>query len=196
VADEPAFMAKICHFGTAQLCGEVPESIENDDKDDDLDEIRPVLKRVGSSAGKFAGTRGYMSPEFQTTGVPTLKSDVFAFGVVLLELLSGKEPLKVEMDQQSGVLRKISLIETARNAVVGGGGRLRQWVDIRLKDSYPVEVAERLTRVALECVQEDPRKRPDMCRVAGWISKLYLESKTWADSIGIPEGITASFAPR
>lgn len=196
VADEPSLVAKICHFGTAQLCGEVPESIENDDEDNDLDDIHPVLKRVGSMAGNFAGTRGYMSPEFQTTGVPTLKSDVYAFGVVVLELLSGDEPLKVEIDQQRGFFRTVSLIETARDAVDGGGGRLRQWVDRRLKDSYPVEAAERLTRVALECVQEDPRKRPDMGRVAGWISKLYLESKTWAESMGLPEGITASFAPR
>ncbi|KAL2893530.1 LysM domain receptor-like kinase 3 [Bienertia sinuspersici] len=193
ICDEPALVAKICHFGTAQLCGEVPEAISEED-DEGLD--YPVLKRVGSAVGKFVGTRGYMSPEFQSTGIPTLKSDVFAFGVVILELLSGEEPMKVKADSGEGVFRKVSLIETAREAVESGTGKLRQWVDKRLKDSYPVEVAERLTRVAIECVEEDPGKRPDMGRVAGWISKLFLESKTWAQSIGLPDEITVSLAPR
>ncbi|KAK9758163.1 hypothetical protein RND81_01G211700 [Saponaria officinalis] len=193
VCEEPSLVAKLCHFGTAQLCGEVPEMImaENDDSGN-----YPVLKRVGSGLGKFEGTRGYMAPEFQLTGVPTLKSDVFAFGVVVLELLSGEEPIKVDIDKRSGAFKKVSLIEVARETVGGGSGRLRQWVDRRLRDSYPVEVAEGLARVALECVQEDPLKRPDMGRVAGWVSKLFLESKTWAQSIGFSDDITVSLAPR
>lgn len=177
------------------MCGEVAELVD-DKAAEDQDSDYPVLKRVGSGEGKFEGARGYMSPEFQVTGIPTLKSDVFAFGVVVLEVLSGEEPMKVEVDQERGVFRKVSLIDTAREAVANGGRRLRQWVDRRLKDSYPVDVAEGLTRVALECVQEDPAKRPDMGRVAGWISKLYLESKTWAQSFGISDEITVSFAPR
>lgn len=191
ISEEPALVAKICHFGTAQLCGEVPEAINEED-----DEDYTVLKRVGSEVGKFVGTRGYMSPEFQATGIPTFKSDVFAFGVVLLEILSGEEPMKVQVDSEKGIFRKVLLIETAREAVESGTGRLRQWVDRRLRDSYPVEVADGLARVALECVQEDPSKRPDMGRVAGWISKYYLESKTWAQSIGLPDEITVSLAPR
>ncbi|XP_021767184.1 lysM domain receptor-like kinase 3 [Chenopodium quinoa] len=193
VSEEPALVAKICHFGTAQLCGEVPEAIMEED-DETLD--FQVLKRVGSAVGKFVGTRGYMSPEFQTTGIPTLKSDVFAFGVVLLEILSGEEPMKVHVDSDKGIFRKVSLIETAREVVGDGAGKLRQWIDRRLRDSYPVEVAEGLARVALGCVQEDPGRRPDMGQVAGWISKYYLESKIWAQGIGLPDGITASFAPR
>ncbi|CAO2835332.1 unnamed protein product [Amaranthus hypochondriacus] len=195
ICEEPALVAKICHFGTAQLCGEVPEAINEEDEEEDGSGYQ-VLKRVGSAVGKFEGTRGYMSPEFQITGIPTLKSDIFAFGVVVLELLSGEEPMKVKIDSGNGIFRKISLIETAREAVGSGTGKFRQWMDRRLRDSYPVEVAEGLARVALECVQEDPGKRPDMGRVAGWISKSYLESKTWAQSIGLPEDITISLAPR
>ncbi|XP_074273339.1 protein LYK5-like [Silene latifolia] len=193
ICDETTLVAKICHFGTAQLCGEVPETITT--VGDDSENIT-VLKRVGSGVGKFEGTRGYMAPEFQVTGVPTLESDVYAFGVVLLELLSGKEPIKVDIDKRTGAFQKVSLIEVAKEAVEGGTGKLRQWVDRRLRDSYPVEVAEGLARVGLECVQEDPRKRPDMGRVAGWISKLFLESKTWAQSMGFPDDITVSLAPR
>ncbi|GAB4854968.1 hypothetical protein Ancab_023555 [Ancistrocladus abbreviatus] len=204
---EPALNAKLCHFGTAQLCGEVEEASDDGEDDGGEGEIveedrssRRTLRRSGSSKMKFEGTRGYMSPEFQSTGIPTLKSDVFAFGVVILELLTGEEPVKLRMDEHAGVIRKVSLISAAREVVGGGGGdawgMLRKWVDWRLRDSYPVDVAESLVRVALDCVQEDPDRRPDMNRVAGWISKLYLESKSWAENLGVPTEITVSLAPR
>ncbi|GMH11252.1 hypothetical protein Nepgr_013093 [Nepenthes gracilis] len=204
IVTEPTLNAKLCHFGTAQLCGEVVETV---DGEKEIVEEVPSFKRIGSGKMKFEGTRGYMSPEFQSTGIPTLKSDVFAFGVVILELLSGQEPVKMRMDAEAGVLRKVSLIGTAREVVgtgsdssTGGSGdgwgRLRKWVDWRLKDSYPVDVAERMVRVALECVHDDPDKRPDMNRVAGWISKLYLESKIWAENFGFPTDFTVSLAPR
>lgn len=141
-----------------------------------------------------------MAPEFQASGVATQKSDTYAFGVVILELLSGEEPLKFKYDEKTREFFRTSVIETARDAVDDGGdgsvqGKLRKWVDQRLKDSFPVDVAEKLTRVALECVHVDPDKRPNMGRVAGKISKFYLKSRIWSDSIKIPD-ITVSLAPR
>lgn len=144
---------------------------------------------------KVEGTRGYMAPEFQITGIPTQKCDVYAFGVVILELLSGDEPLKYRLEEGTGGgYRRVSVIETARVAVESG--ELRKWVDGRVRDSYPVDVAEKMIRVGLECVEEDPDKRPDMGRVAVLVSKLYLESKTWAEKIGIPTDFSVSMAPR
>lgn len=188
IVTEPELNAKICHFGTAELCGEIvdEQSGTNGSK---------VFKRSDSRVMKFEGTRGYMSPEFQCTGVATQKCDVFAFGVVVLELLSGEEPLKYSYGGDGGYVR-VSVIETARESVDGGGGALRRWMDKRLKDSYPVEVAEKLTRIGLECVEEDPNKRPEMGWVAGRISRLFLESLTWSEKMGIPVDFTASLAPR
>ncbi|KAK1382483.1 Protein kinase domain-containing protein [Heracleum sosnowskyi] len=188
IVTEPDLNAKICHFGTSELCGEIVDVEEEEARCSDL-------KRSDSRVMKFEGTRGYMSPEFQTTGVPTQKCDVFAFGVVILELLSGAEPLKYSYGSDGGYVR-VSLIETAREAVDGGVGALRRWMDKRLKDSYPVEVADKLTKIGLECVEEDLNKRPEMGWVAGRISKLFLESLTWSEKMGIPVDFTASFAPR
>ena len=100
--------AKICHFGTAQLCGETDENQlvpqvskykgeiveeEEEEEEESFSSTRsPELKRTNSRAMQFQGVRGYMSPEFQSTGVATQQSDVYAFGVVILELLSGEEP--------------------------------------------------------------------------------------------------------
>ena len=69
-------------------------------------------------------------------------------------------------------------------------------MDKRLKDSFPVEVAEKLTRIAVQCVDVDPHNRPDMRRVAGKISKLYLESKWWSEKVRLPADISVSLAPR
>ncbi|KAG8387642.1 hypothetical protein BUALT_Bualt02G0042600 [Buddleja alternifolia] len=184
---EPSYNAKICHFGAAELCGETMS-----------DEAATTAE-----GRQFEGVRGYMSPEFKSTGVATQKSDVYAFGVVILELMTGEEPVRYRFDRRSGGHRIISVIETAREALDGGGGgeegvegRLRRWVDRRLRDSFPVEAAEKLTRVALQCVQEDPDKRPDMKWVAGKISKLYLTSRNWSDRVKVPTGISVSLGPR
>ncbi|KAF8396551.1 hypothetical protein HHK36_018175 [Tetracentron sinense] len=203
IITEPLFNGKICHFGTAELCGEIAED-HRDQKKSKIAEIvedSPSLKRSDSRNMKFQGTRGYMSPEYQSTGIATQKSDVFAFGVVILELLSGEEALKYRIDEARGDYRRISVIETGREAMEDcgegeAGGRLRKWVDKRLKDSFPVEVAMKMTRVALDCVDVDPDKRPDMGRVVGMISKLYLESRDWSERMSVPADFTVSFAPR
>ncbi|CAN8254368.1 unnamed protein product [Cochlearia groenlandica] len=201
IVTDPDFNGKICHFGTAQICGET-------------DETSPRRNGSGDSGGsvrravRFEGVRGYMSPEFQATGIATQKTDVFAFGVMMLELLSGEEPLKYRYDKTTGDFERTSVIETAREAINDGGGggggggdgdkegRLRRWMDRRLSDSFPVTVVEKLTRLALDCVEDDPVNRPEMGRVAGKISQWYLESEKWSANIKRPTDMTFSYAPR
>lgn len=188
IVTEESLNAKICHFGTAELCGEL-----SDNKNSDSGNVKR------SKELKFEGTRGYMAPEFQSTGMATQKGDVYAFGVVLLELLSGEEALKYKFDDEEsgGGYRRVSVIDTAREAVREGGvGQVRRWVDRRLRDSYPVEVAEKMVRLALECVEENPDNRPDMGRVAVSVSKSYMESQKWAERIGLPTDFSVSMAPR
>ncbi|KFK34948.1 hypothetical protein AALP_AA5G214900 [Arabis alpina] len=187
IVTDPDFNGKICHFGTAQLCGETDEP-ERDES------MNP--KRSESRGVRFEGVRGYMSPEFQSTGVATQRSDVYAFGVMMLELLTGEEPLKYRYDKSTGDFERTSVIETAKAVVGGGEGTLRRWIDQRLGDSFPVLVVEKLTRLALECVEDDPVNRPEMGRVAGKISQLYLESEKWSANMKRPTDITVSFAPR
>lgn len=200
IITEPSLNAKLCHFGAAELCGETQRKNSDIMKNDDS----PDLSRTEIRGRQFEGVRGYMSPEFQSTGLATQQSDVFAFGTVILELLTGEEPVKYNYDKASGEFRKISVIETARAALEGTGsgekegaeGRLRKWMDRRLNDSFPVDLAEKLTRIALQCVDVDPHNRPDMRRVAGKISKLYLESKHWSEAVRLPTDFSVSLAPR
>lgn len=146
-----------------------------------------------------------MAPEVLAHGAVSRLSDVFAFGVMLLEMVSGEEPLKYRYDKERKAFDVFSLIETARDAigVASEGdeeeerrGRVRRWVDRRLRDSFPVEAAEKLIRVALRCVETEAAARPDMTWVAGKISKAYLESKVWAEKVRIPTDFSVSMAPR
>lgn len=210
IVTEPSFNAKICHFGTSELCNEPVEErdrfssnngkIEEEEEEIVAEDEKKVKLLTRSNSIKFNGTRGYMSPELQATGIGTRNSDVYAFGVVLLELLSGEEPVKYKFDKAKKEYTRISAVETARAVADDGGdereGRLRRWVDRRLKDSFPVEVAKKMTRLAVDCVHVDPDKRPDMRRVAGKISRIYLESQAWCERIKIPTNFTVSFAPR
>ncbi|KAM7258393.1 hypothetical protein ACFE04_014134 [Oxalis oulophora] len=215
IVTDTHFNAKLCHFGTARLCGEVDENdfsydhdhdarkIDNFCEDEDND-AKKKFRRANSGIYQFEGSRGYMSPEFQATGIATQKSDVYAFGVVILELLSGEEPFKYKLDKKNGDFVRTSVIDMARVAVEDGGdndnggveGRVRRWVDKRLKDSFPVDVAVKVTRLALDCVHVDPNQRPDMGRVDGKISKMYLDSRNWFDNLQMPTDISVSLAPR
>ncbi|KAK4761755.1 hypothetical protein SAY87_029639 [Trapa incisa] len=191
VVTEGSMTAQICHFGTAELCGEVVEknSMGPQDKSGGIKK----LQRAGSKSVKLEGTRGYISPEFIPSGVAIQRSDVYAFGVVILELLSGEKALKYVFDDGRGY-RSVSVIDMAREAVVGGD--LRRWIDKRLKDSYPVEVAEKMFSLGLGCVDDDPLRRPDMGNAAHIISKLFLDSETWVKRFTVPAGISISMDPR
>uniref|UniRef100_A0A2N9JAJ5 Protein kinase domain-containing protein n=1 Tax=Fagus sylvatica TaxID=28930 RepID=A0A2N9JAJ5_FAGSY len=178
IVTESSFNAKICHIGTAQLCGEIDESEAHKDS-----EIQEVSEEAD---------RGYMPPEFQRSGIATQKCDVYAFGVVILELLSGEEPLKYKHDKATGDVVRTSVIETAAAVFEEGDDRfgpeyrLRFWVDRRLNDSFPVDVAEKLIRLALDCVHVEPDKRPNMTSVAWKISKTWSDKlgTTWSDKFG------------
>ncbi|KAK9126659.1 hypothetical protein Scep_015505 [Stephania cephalantha] len=193
IVTEPSFNAIICHFGASELCGEIvrrtpphqqnqsrlhgkTSEIEEIEEEHDSSSDSRQVRRSNSKLMRVQGTRGYMSPEFLADGAATAKSDVYAFGVVVLELLSGEEAQKYTMNEATGEISRGTVIEAAREAV-SDTWRLRRWVDSRLRDSFPVDVAEKMTRLALECVDVDPERRPDMRHVAGQISRFFLESK-------------------
>ncbi|KAL6600789.1 hypothetical protein ACP70R_045074 [Stipagrostis hirtigluma subsp. patula] len=115
---------------------------------------------------RVAGTNGYMAPEYLMHGDLSAKADVFSFGVVVLEIVSGCKnssfvpPLDSEAD---------SLLEYAWRLYKKG--RSLELLDPAVKSSAVPEQVELCVRIGLLCVQADPRSRPDMKRVVIILSK-------------------------
>ncbi|KAL8100175.1 serine/threonine receptor-like kinase NFP [Apium graveolens] len=106
----------------------------------------------------IVGTQGYIAPEYLTDGVVSTKMDVFSFGVVLLELVSGREAIneegKVLWSTIDGILERKS----------GKTERLREWMDesLRIEESYTMDSVVNVVSVAIACLHRDPTRRPSM----------------------------------
>jgi serine/threonine protein kinase len=125
--------------------------------------------------GHVVGTQGYLAPEYLEDGLITPKLDVFAFGVVLLELLSGKEAGFAD----AGTGEEILLCESAEEALVADGGedmdraKVRAFMDPRLHGDFPMDLALSMAALALRCVAMEPRARPAMDEVFISLSAVY-----------------------
>ncbi|KAK7302652.1 hypothetical protein RJT34_13545 [Clitoria ternatea] len=102
---------------------------------------------------RVVGTYGYMSPEYALDGHFSFKSDVFSFGVLLLELLSGKK--------NKGFIHpdhKLNLLGHAWK--LWNEGRALELMDPLLENEFPTCRVERCIQVGLSCVQQHPDDRP------------------------------------
>ncbi|XP_075483171.1 receptor-like cytosolic serine/threonine-protein kinase RBK2 isoform X1 [Primulina tabacum] len=100
------------------------------------------------------GTFGYLAPEFLMHGIVDEKTDVFAFGVLLLELISGRRAL--DYSQQSLVMWAKPLLKK---------NRIRELVDPSLGDNYnPIHLNLMILAASL-CVQQSPVRRPRMSQI-------------------------------
>ncbi|CAI5969776.1 unnamed protein product, partial [Closterium sp. NIES-64] len=112
-----------------------------------------LLKRLthgDADATRVAGTPGYVDPDYNRTNVITAKSDVFSFGVVLLELLSGKSP------------QAMKLVETYE---------LEELRDSKMPAASEEAIVE-LADLALDCIKSPGTRRPTMKDVAYRLSAL------------------------
>ncbi|CAH9094232.1 unnamed protein product [Cuscuta europaea] len=120
---------------------------------------------------RVMGTYGYAAPEYLATGHLSSKSDIYSFGVVLLELLSGRRA--IDKNRPSG---EHNLVEWSK-PYLGNKRRLFRIMDNRLEGQYKVEVAQRLANLASRCLSTEPRYRPSMDEVVKEIEQLKVESK-------------------
>lgn len=102
-----------------------------------------------------AGTFGYLAPEYFMHGKVSDKIDVYAFGVVLLELLSGRQPIysKTPKGQESLVMWAKPILK---------GGEIAQLLDPSLGSDYDHDQIERMILAANLCIRHAPRLRPEI----------------------------------
>ncbi|KAM0898634.1 hypothetical protein ACQ4PT_021801 [Festuca glaucescens] len=101
------------------------------------------------------GTAGYLDPEYYSTQVLSTKSDVFSFGVVLLEIVTGREPLDVQRPRSEW-----SLVEWAKPYI--RDFRIEEIVDPGIKGQYCSEAMWRVLEVASACTESFSTFRPSM----------------------------------
>ncbi|XP_031373054.1 proline-rich receptor-like protein kinase PERK15 isoform X2 [Punica granatum] len=135
---ENNFHAKVADFGLAK---QAPEG------------------RANYLSTRVMGTFGYVAPEYAMTGHLLVKSDVYSYGVVLLELLTGRKP--VDMSQPSG---QENLVTWAR-PILRDKDRLDELADPRLGGKYPKEDFVRVCTIAAACVAPEASQRPTMGEV-------------------------------
>ncbi|KAG5241030.1 nodulation receptor kinase [Salix suchowensis] len=104
------------------------------------------------------GTAGYLDPEYYSTQQLSAKSDVFSFGVVLLEIVSGREPLNIRRPRNEW-----SLVEWAKPYI--RESRIDEIVDPSIKGGYHAEAMWRVVEVALVCTEPFSAYRPCMADI-------------------------------
>ncbi|XP_059277811.1 G-type lectin S-receptor-like serine/threonine-protein kinase At4g27290 [Lycium ferocissimum] len=107
---------------------------------------------------KIAGTCGYMSPEYALNGSFSTKSDVFSFGVILLEIVSGRKSTGFHQYEEA-----INLIEHVWK--LWEEEKEINLVDESLRETCKLDEAIRCINIGLLCVQENPCQRPSMSNV-------------------------------
>ncbi|KAI5590579.1 hypothetical protein BDE02_04G018700 [Populus trichocarpa] len=121
---------------------------------------------------RIAGTYGYMAPEYAMEGLYSTKSDVFSFGVILLEIITGRKNSGFHKSK-----RAPSLLAYAWE--LWNNGKELEMIDPVLADSCCSDEFSRCVHIGLLCVQEDASERPAMSSVV-----LMLKSD---NSIDLPQ---------
>ncbi|XWS15619.1 hypothetical protein CRYUN_Cryun34aG0016900 [Craigia yunnanensis] len=115
-------------------------------------------KQSEANTNRVVGTYGYMAPEYAMEGLFSVKSDVFSFGVLLLEIISGKRNSGFHLWE-----RGESLLTFAWKLWSKGQGM--ELIDPLLAQSCVVAEVLKCIHIGLLCVQEDPADRPTMSSV-------------------------------
>ncbi|KAL2471057.1 Receptor-like serine/threonine-protein kinase NCRK [Abeliophyllum distichum] len=128
------------------------------------------IQSCTSSPARMQGTFGYFAPEYAIVGRASLKSDVFSFGVVLLELITGRHPI-----HKSDNKGEESLVIWATPRLHDSKRVITELPDPRLKGTFPEEEMQVMAYLAKECLLLDPDSRPTMTEVVQILSTVAPE---------------------
>ncbi|TXG61390.1 hypothetical protein EZV62_012753 [Acer yangbiense] len=134
------FEAKVADFGLAKISSDVNTHVST----------------------RVMGTFGYLAPEYAASGKLTDKSDVFSFGVMLLELITGRRPV-----DSTHTYMEDSLVDWARPQLNRAleDGNFDGLIDSKLQNDYNHNEMARMVACAAACVRHSARRRPRMSQI-------------------------------
>ncbi|CAN6228069.1 unnamed protein product [Urochloa humidicola] len=143
---DTSFIPKIADFGLAKFLGR-------------------DFSRVVTT---FRGTIGYLAPEWISGTAITSKVDVYSYGMVLLEIVSGKSnsPMDSSSDEDPGNYYPVQVARMLLN------GDILSLVDANLHDDVNIEEVERVCKVACWCIQDSKFDRPTMAEVVQFLEGI------------------------
>lgn len=164
---DDSLRAKISDFGLVRL---VPEG--------DKQSVQTLV----------AGTFGYLAPEYAFTGHITTKGDVFSFGVVLMELITGRPALDTTQTEGNNHLM------TWFRRVIGKKDKLLESVDpnIIANDDDTVQSICMVAELAGHCTNKEASQRPDMGHAVNVLAPLV---KAWKPVDNVEDGSEADLTP-
>ncbi|CAL5087414.1 unnamed protein product [Urochloa decumbens] len=122
---------------------------------------------------RVVGTFGYMPPEYARYGEVSPKVDVYAFGIVLFELISAKEAI-VRSTEVTYAKSLVYLFEETLS-MPDPQEALQELIDPRLGGDYPIDSVLKIASLAKSCTHEEPSMRPTMRSVV--VALMALSSK-------------------
>ncbi|KAL1827883.1 hypothetical protein DCAR_0207087 [Daucus carota subsp. sativus] len=130
------------------------------------------LAKIGPSASKshvttrVMGTYGYAAPEYMATGHLYVKSDVYGFGVVLVEMLTGLRAL--DTNRPSAQHNLVDWIKP----YLSDKRKLKNIMDSRLEGKYPSRGVVLIAQLALTCLATEQKTRPGMKQVVEMLERV------------------------
>ncbi|KAG6386981.1 hypothetical protein SASPL_152163 [Salvia splendens] len=155
------FCPKVGDFGLAKLIGR------------DFSRVLTTMR----------GTRGYLAPEWLSGVAITTKADVYSYGMLLFELVSGRRNTELSADDTANFFPALAATVTVN------GGDILGLLDPSLEGDADEEEVSTICKVACWCVQDDEHMRPSMSRVV-----QILEGVVAVSSPPIPQGLKVLLA--
>ncbi|KAK6234873.1 hypothetical protein SCA6_010210 [Theobroma cacao] len=126
---------------------------------------------------QVVGTIGYAAPEYVQTGRLTAKSDVWSFGVVLYELVTGRRALERNLPRSEQ-----KLLEWVR-PYVSDSKKFHLIVDPRLEGHYCIKSVQKLASLANKCLMKNPKSRPKMSEVVEMLGNIISETSSQDEGV-------------